>query len=144
MRKILVGAAALLLLVSCQKEPIMVRNYSYPMDKTNLLGTCGGSNIAVEEGWSDDYTMQRIREQMGFDTINYPVLFLDAYTYDLNSDDTKQINNPDPDYLKFPHSINSMRDKWGWDYYYEYMEIGEEAFCDKYLNGELTIGMKLD
>ena len=45
--------------------------------------------------------------------------------------------------MLFPHAISSMSDKWGWEYYEEYKEMGEKAFCDKYLNGERTLGMKL-
>ena len=45
--------------------------------------------------------------------------------------------------MLFPHSINSISDKWGWEYLEEYKELGEQAFCDKYLNGERTLGMKL-
>ena len=45
--------------------------------------------------------------------------------------------------MLFPHSISSMSDKWGWEYYEEYKELGEQEFCNKYLNGERTLGMKL-
>ena len=46
--------------------------------------------------------------------------------------------------MLFPYSIDSMSDEWGWDYYEEYKKLGEKAFCEKYFDGELTLGMKLD
>ena len=53
--------------------------------------------------------------------------------------------------MLFPHEIQSMSDKWGWDYLYEMRELrdeygaeGMQMFLDKYLQGDSTLGMKLN
>jgi len=71
------------------------------------------------------------------------VIFLSPRAYSSNGK-SYTVENPDPDYMLFPHSIDSMSDEWGRDYYEEYKKLGEKAFCEKYFDGELTLGMKLD
>ena len=55
-----------------------------------------------------------------------------------------------PDYMLFPHVINSMSDTWGHDYIDEFISLkqehgneGVQMFLDKYLQGDSTLGMKL-
>jgi len=72
--------------------------------------------------------------------------------YDLGqSEENKTANQPDPAYMVFPHGIQSMSDEWGWDYLYEMRELrdehgaeGMQMFLDKYLQGDSTLGMKLN
>ena len=52
--------------------------------------------------------------------------------------------------MLFPHSINSTSEVWGWDYidelrelYHENGDEGVQMFLDKYLDGDSTLGMKL-
>ena len=130
-------------LTSCEKQKFEIRNYSYPTDISNPTSFQIGAGIHMYEGETDEDVIKRIREfeyhgKDFSDTIRFPHIFLSTVTYK-----DEDISNPDPKYMLFPHSISSMSDKWGWDYYYEYLEIGEEEFCNKYLNGEQTLGMKL-
>ena len=53
--------------------------------------------------------------------------------------------------MAFPHHISSMSDEWGWDYLNEMRELriefgknGLQMFLDKYLQGDSTLGMKLN
>ena len=144
--KFIVGIGLVVLASSCQKEASYVRNYSKPMNLENPTGVAGGGNIIVEEGMSVKEIVRKIRETQGWkDTIMYPIIWLTPYAYDLSqSKNDIEYSHPDPNYMKFPHAICSMQDKWGWDYYYEYESIGEEAFCSKYLKGKRTLGMKLN
>jgi len=143
MKKLTIGIGILVMMMSCEKEEFKVRNYSYSRDISDPIGTQIGAGIHVYEGETDGDLIRRIREFDYYgkdfsDTIRFPHIFLSTIYYD----DTEVIN-PNPKYMMFPHSISSMSDKWGWEYYEEYKEIGEEAFCNKYLNGERTLGMKL-
>lgn len=130
-------------LFSCEKEEIKIRNYTYPSDNNNPTGLQIGAAIHVYEGETDEDLIKRIREfeyyGMDFsDTSRFPHIFLSTRYYD----DT-EIENPNPDYMLFPHSLNSTSDKWGWEYLDEYKTLGEQEFCNKYLNGKKTLGMKL-
>ena len=130
--KIYIAGGLVLLMVvimamsSCEKgESFKVRNYSYPGDLENPTGIPQlAAGIHVYPGESDDYWVKESQVGPGA----------------APSDD---VVNPDPRYMLFPHSINSISDEWGWEYLEEYKELGEQAFCDKYLNGERTLGMKL-
>ena len=141
MKKLAIGALVALTLNACTKEETYVRNYSYPSDVSDPTGSQASGNVIVYEGESDEEIMKRVR---GFDYLKGKnIIFLSPRVYS-NNGDSYMVNCPDPRYMLFPHSINSMSDKWGWDYYYEYKELGEEEFCNRYLGGERTLGMKLD
>ena len=141
MKKTVIGALVALTLNSCTKEESYVRNYSYPIDIDDPTGCTAGGNVLVHEGETDEEVMRRVRN---FDYLKgKTILFLSPDTYN-NSGEGYSVENPDPRYMKFPHSINSMGGDWGWDRLYEYEELGEEEFCNKYFNGERTLGMKLD
>ena len=145
-KKLMIGAMVAATLSACEKEANYARNYSIPADLEDPTSISNGSNIMVEEGMSDKEIVRKIRETQGWkDTIMYPIIWLTPYAYDLSqSKNDIEYSHPDPNYMKFPHAICSMQDKWGWDYYYEYESIGEEAFCNKYLKGKRTLGMKLN
>tara|TARA_Y100001951_G_C11128863_1_gene177088 strand:+ start:129 stop:563 length:435 start_codon:yes stop_codon:yes gene_type:complete len=140
--KIIIGTAVMATLTACEKEDTFMRNYTYPIYPSDPTGLQGSGNIKVYEGETDDAIMGRVRR---FSYLNdKKTIYLEPDVYDLNGGDGYTVKNPDPDYMLFPHVINSMSDEWGWDYYHEYVNLGEQAFCDKYFNGELTLGMKLD
>ena len=141
MKKLLI--AIIVIMSSCEKEKFIVRNYSYPNDLSNPTSFQTGAGIHMYEGETDEDVIKRIRKfhyngKDFSDTTKFPYIFLSTITYD-----DEDVVNPNPDYMLFPHSISSMSDKWDWDYYYEYLEIGEQSFCDKYLNGKRTLGMRL-
>lgn len=151
---IIVVTIMAVLFSSCEKPDMYMRNYAYPSNKNNPTENLMSGNITVEIGESDEGIMKRIRSftyKNFSDTSQYPYIFLCPDMYSQTSGD-RGIENPSPKYMLFPHSISSMRDKWGWDYYYELKELrecygnkkGEQIFCDKYLGGERTIGMILD
>ena len=137
----------LLSLTSCERNDnnMRVRGFSYSgnlEDPTGIPQMPG--SIMVEIGTPCDEVIKLIREwnypDLDFsDTVEYPHIFLHEYYYD-----GRYHKNPNPDYMLFPHSINSMNNMWGWEHYYEYCEIGEQAFCDKYFDGKRTLGMKLE
>ena len=136
----------LLSLTSCERNDnnMRVRGFSYSgnlEDPTGIPQMPG--SIMVEIGTPCDEVIKLIREwnypDLDFsDTVEYTHIFLHEYYYD-----GRYHKNPNPDYMLFPHSINSMNNMWGWEHYYEYCEIGEQMFCDKYFNGKRTLGMKL-
>ena len=141
-KSLTIGILAIMM-SSCEKQEFEVRNYSYPTDISNPTGTQIGAGIHMYEGETDEDLIRRIREFEYYgkdfsDTIVFPHIFLSTNYYN-NID----VSNPNPKYMLFPHSISSTSDKWGWEYYEEYKELGEEEFCNKYLNGERTLGMKL-
>ena len=69
------------------------------------------------------------------------IIFLSTEVYG-NGD--YSVKNPDPEYMLFPHVIStSFGSYWGWEKLQEYKDLGEEEFCNKYFNGERTLGMKL-
>ena len=80
------------------------------------------------------------------------MLFLCPVIYDLSqNEENKTANQPDPAYMVFPHAVQSMSNEWGWDYLYEMRELrnehgaeGMQMFLDKYLQGDSTLGMKLN
>ena len=142
---------------SCEKPDTYMRNYVYPAYANDPTNNLAGAAIVVEEGESDASIIARVRTftyKDFSDTVKYPYIFLTPSLYlqssDINSDLT--VDNPDPKYMLFPHSISSFHSEWGWAYYEELKELqecygrkkGEQIFCDKYLNGERTIGMILD
>tara|TARA_R110000824_G_scaffold14863_2_gene62933 strand:+ start:575 stop:1105 length:531 start_codon:yes stop_codon:yes gene_type:complete len=154
-RDVLIIICLLLFLTSCERESYKVRNYTYPGCLQNPTGIPQlGSGIHVYPGESDQDLINRIREfeydgKDFSDTIQFPYIFLstDYWVSESQvgpgSSPSDDVLNPDPRYMLFPHSINSISDEWGWEYYEEYKELGEQEFCNKYLNGERTLGMKL-
>tara|TARA_R100001082_G_C4355634_1_gene156726 strand:+ start:1310 stop:1780 length:471 start_codon:yes stop_codon:yes gene_type:complete len=141
-----IGLIASLMMVSCERNDNNMRvrgfNYSGNLENPTGIPQMPGS-IMVEIGTPCEEVIKKIREwdypDLDFsDTVKYPNIFLDPYYYD-----ETYHKEPNPDYMLFPHAISSTQDKWGWEYYYEYCEIGEQAFCDKYFNGKRTLGMKL-
>ena len=141
MKKLMIGVMVAATLAACEKEETFVRNYTYPTDLSDPTGTQGSGNIQIYENESDKTIMNRVKKLNYLDGKN--IIYLSPEVYSLTGDDSYTVKNPNPDYMLFPHSINSMSDKWGWDYYYEYVNLGEQVFCNKYLNGKLTLGMKL-
>ena len=113
----------MVLLTSCSKEPTFARNWGQPVD--------------------------RIKSFSNYDSTK-PV-FLDPSVYDLGQTSEDKVYAPDPNYMAFPHHISSMSDEWGWDYLNEMRELriefgkdGMQMFLDKYLQGDSTLGMKLN
>tara|TARA_R100000664_G_C2753660_1_gene141091 strand:+ start:175 stop:639 length:465 start_codon:yes stop_codon:yes gene_type:complete len=146
MKNIIIITAFLSTMISCERENsnMIERGYSYSGNLNDPTGIPQmGASIYVEKGTPCSEVIKMIREYnyhgLDFsDTTQVPYIFLHEYYYD----DTYH-ENPNPDYMLFPHSINSMNDMWGWEHYYEYCDIGEQAFCDKYFNGKRTLGMRL-
>ena len=141
MKKLMIGVMVAATLSACEKEETFVRNYTYPINLSDPTGTQGSGNIQIYENESDKTIMNRVKKLNYLNGKN--IIYLSPEVYSLTGDDSYTVKNPNPNYMLFPHSINSMSDKWGWDYYYEYVNLGEQVFCDKYLNGKLTLGMKL-
>ena len=141
MKKLMIGVMVAATLSACEKEETFVRNYTYPINLSDPTGTQGSGNIQIYENESDKTIMNRVKKLNYLDGKN--IIYLSPEVYSLTGDDSYTVKNPNPNYMLFPHSINSMSDEWGWDYYYEYVNLGEQVFCDKYLNGKLTLGMKL-
>ena len=135
---------------SCQKEPNLVRNYSQPISMEDPTGGCSGSNITYEPGMSDASLIAKIKTFSNYDP-NKPI-FLSPIVYDLAGvESNRSVPSPDPNYMQFPHAINSMSNEWGWDYLREMKELtgkykteGMQIFLDKYLQGDSTLGMKLN
>jgi len=151
MKKITRTALAIgIIFSSCQKEPNLVRNYSQPISMEDPTGGCSGSNITYEPGMSDASLIAKIKTFSNYDP-SKPI-FLSPIVYDLAGvEESKSVNSPDPNYMDFPHGIHSMSDEWGWDYLYEMRELrnehgakGTQMFLDKYLQGDSTLGMKLN
>ena len=141
MKKLMIGVMVAATLSACEKEETFVRNYTYPINLSDPTGTQGSGNIQIYENESDKTIMNRVKKLNYLNGKN--IIYLSPEVYSLTGDDSYTVKNPNPNYMLFPHSINSMSDEWGWDYYYEYVNLGEQVFCDKYLNGKLTLGMKL-
>jgi hypothetical protein len=151
MKKITRSILALsIMLSSCSKEPSWARNYSQPIYADQPVGIQGGGSISWYEGMSEEECIKKVK---GFDSYDpTKPLFLSPTVYDLshNDHDDISVNSPNPDYMYFPHIINSMSDYWGWDYIDELKALrqehgaeGTQMFLDKYLDGDSTIGMKL-
>ena len=144
--------AVLIIFSSCQKEETWVRNWSHPTNANDPTGTSASGNIRVYEGESDTQIMSRVRQIDGLSKQEQPILFLCPVVYDLSQNNgNKNTIQPNPIYMLFPHEIQSMSDKWGWDYLYEMRELrdeygaeGMQMFLDKYLQGDSTLGMKLN
>ena len=138
------------LLSSCTKEPNFVRNYSQPIYVNDPCGYQSGSNISWHEGMSDEECIRQIKGFSDYDA-SKPI-FLDPVVYDLSEiEENKAVNSPNPDYMLFPHVFNSTSNKWGWNYLSEmkslkkeYGDKGIQMFLDKYLEGDSTLGMKLE
>jgi len=151
MKKITRSVLALsILFSSCTKEPSWARNYSQPMDSNNPTDIQAGGNISWYEGMSDEECIRKIK---GFDSYDpSKPIFLSPTVYDLshNDHDDISVNSPNPDYMLFPHVINSMSNTWSHNYIDEFKELkqeygneGVQMFLDKYLQGDSTLGMKL-
>ena len=140
--------AVFLIFSSCQKEPNLVRNYSQPISIENLTGSGSGGNINYEPGMSDASLIAKIKTFPLYDP-NKPI-FLSPIVYDLAGvEESTCVISPNPNYMDFPHGIHSTSDQWGWDYYYEMVELrkqegGMQIFLDKYLQGDSTLGMKIN
>jgi hypothetical protein len=150
MKKITRTALALsILFSSCAKEPNFARNWGQPVDMNDPTGVILGGSVSWHSGMSDEECVRKIKGFNDYDS-NKP-LFLDPYIYDLNQEDEDRVHSPNPDYLAFPHHISSMSDEWGWDYLDEMKELrnkfgaeGMQMFLDKYLQGDSTLGMKIN
>ena len=140
MKKVILAIGIIATLMSCEKETIMVeRSFNYPGNIRKPLSPPQMYNIViVERGTPCEIVMEKVREKLSIGGDEIPV-FLDPYYLD-----GSYVKNRDPKYMAFPHIINSTKSKWNWDYFDEYVELGEDLFCEKYFNGEKTLGMKLD
>ena len=132
MKKIFYSGLVLMTLMSCQKEELgQTRNYIYTWPQ-------GASNCYIQfTGESDDDFVARIKREVPGKSDK--TIYLNPTTYEGGD-----VANPDPKYMLFPIVIESMNSEWGWDRANEYDRIGEQAFCDKYFNGERTAGMLLN
>jgi hypothetical protein len=83
---------------------------------------------------------------------NNPI-FLSPIAYDVSRNDNDEIAipSPNPDYMLFPHTIYSTSKVWSWDYLEEMRGLiqqqgdqGMQVFLDRYLQGDSTLGMKLN
>ena len=150
MKKITRSVLALsIILSSCSKEPNWARNYGQPLYDNDPTGVQSGGNISWYEGMSDEECIRKIK---GFDSYDpSKPIFLSPTVYDLSQgEDGMAVPSPNPDYMLFPHVINSMSNYWGWDYIEEFKELkrehgveGVQMFLDKYLEGDSTLGMKM-
>ena len=134
---------------SCQKEANFARNWGQPVDMNDPTGVIVGGSIPWHSGMSDEDCAKLIKGRNGYDS-NKP-LFIDPSVYDLGQTSEGKVHAPDPRYLAFPHHISSMSDEWGWDYLNEMRELriefgkdGMQMFLDKYLQGDSTLGMKVN
>ena len=151
MKKITRCALAIgIIFSSCQKEPTYVRNYSQPLYGNDPTGVQRGGNVTWFEGRSDEECIAEIKTFHNYDP-SKPI-FLNPKAYDLgqNSGDVI-IRSAKADYILFPHSINSYSYEWGRGYLSEMRELrsehgaeGMQMFLDKYLEGDSTLGMKLN
>tara|TARA_R110002020_G_scaffold457008_1_gene673767 strand:- start:461 stop:928 length:468 start_codon:yes stop_codon:yes gene_type:complete len=150
MKKITRSVLALsIILSSCSKEPNWARNYSQPMNSNNPTDIQSGGNISWYEGMSDEECVRKIKGFNSYDATK--PIFLSPTVYDLSqNEEGMAVRSPNPDYMLFPHVINSMSDYWGWDYIGELEQLykdngneGVQMFLDKYLEGDSTLGMKL-
>ena len=151
MKKITRSVLALsIILSSCSKEPSWVRNYSQPLSDTYLTDTQKGGNISWHEGMSDEECIAKIKTFSNYDP-SKPI-FLSPTVYDLSgTEENKSVNLPNPNYMLFPHAISSMSNEWNWDYIAEMRKLkrnhkteGMQMFLNKYLQGDSTLGMKLN
>ena len=150
MKKITRTALALsIIFSSCSKEPNWARNYGQPLYDNDPTGVQAGGNISYYEGMSDEECIRKIK---GFDSYDpSKPIFLSPTVYDLSQvEEGMSIPSPNPDYMLFPHSINSMSNTWSHGYIDELRELyrensdeGVQMFLDKYLQGDSTLGMKL-
>ena len=126
-------------LCSCEKEEHWTSNWQIPIDLNNPKGIAGGGSISYILGTPDSILVQRIIEGQNLTSEEIKFLSLTPYAY--NGRGTHEIINPNPKYMRFPHSIMSTSDNWNWEHLCEYCELGEEEFCNIYFNGERTLGM---
>ena len=140
MKKPILIFALALGLCSCEKEEYWIRNWQVPVDLNDPGGIAGGGSITWQVNEPDSVLIQRIIEGQNLTANEIKYLSLTPYSYDSMSN-TLEIENPDPRYMRFPLSIMSTSDNWGWDHLYELCQIGEEEFCNKYFNGQRTLGM---
>ena len=150
MKKITRCAIAIsIIFSSCTKEPSWSRNYSQPVDSNDPTGIRVGGSMSWHEGMSDEECINKIKTFSSYDANK--VLFLSPNLYDMSSGDDMAVPSPNPNYMVFPHSINSMSSDWNWSYINEMNELrgkfknqGLQMFLDKYLQGDSTLGMKLN
>ena len=139
-----------IILSSCSKEPNWARNYSQPLNADDPTGVQTSGSISWYEGMSEQECVNKVKSFNNYDS-SKPI-FLSPIAYDLAGvEESRSVNSPDPDYMDFPHGIHSMSNEWGWDYLYEMRELkseygaeGMQMFLDKYLQGDSTLGMKLN
>ena len=129
-----------LVMSSCSKEEYWTRNWQVPVDLNNPTGIAGGGSIMYELGTPDSVLIQRIIERQNLTDEEIKYLTLTPYAYN-GTNNSYEFTNPDPRYMAFPHSICSTQDNWGWEHYEEYCDIGRTEFCNKYFDGQLTLGM---
>ena len=150
MKKITRSVFALsIILSSCTKEPNYLRNYSQPLNGDDVTGVQRGGNITWYEGISDEELINQIKK---FDTYDpSKPIFLSPYVYDSNNGEKKGLNSPNPDYMLFPHSISTTSNTFNNDYLKEFYQLrnergaeGTQIFLDIYLQGDSTLGMKLN
>ena len=134
---------SLITLVSCEKKYDLHRGYSYPIDNNNPTSYQHYGNILIDEHMSDNSIISKIKETKGL--TNQEIIFLNSEMYWVENgyNTYVEISDPDPKYMIFPYMLEYNTDSWNYDYLLEYIEVGEEVFCNKYLNGQRTLGMEL-
>ena len=140
--KLLAIIFILVSLCSCSKEEYWTRNWQVPIDLNDPTGIAGGGSITWEIGIPDSILIKRIIENQNLTNEEAKYLSLTPYAYN-GQGNTHELTNPDPRYMRFPQSIASTSNYWGWDHLYELCQSEEEEFCNKYFNGERTLGMTM-
>jgi len=150
MKKITRSVLALsIILSSCSKEPSWSRSWSQPLTD-DPLGVQAGYAIPYHDGMSEEECVRKIKSLDHYDPSKPLFISPNLTDYSTNDYESRAVPSPDPDYMYFPHIIDSMSDYWSWDYINElntlrgiYGADGTQMFLDKYLDGDSTIGMKL-
>jgi len=143
MRKITRTALAIgVIFSSCQKQETEIRRNWFSPDGTMFCsggaatGEGGTTSYLLEENLSDAQIVARILSNNNLDEST--TIFLSPVVF---GDVTTSLNKVDPEYLAFPKVLESMSDKWGWEYVREF-HVDPQAFLDKYCDGKETGAMK--
>jgi hypothetical protein len=140
MKKILLSAMVMgLLFTSCKKDETEVYRNWFSPDGTEFCsggaatGESGTVSYNLQDNLTDEQLVRQIKENNNLP--NHYTIFLTTVLYG-----GQTAPNIDPAYLAFPKVIDSMASKWSHAYIIEFDE-DEQAFLDKYCNGEKTGAM---
>ena len=152
MKKITRCALGLTILFSSctiEKEESWSRDWSQPLTD-DPLGIQGKYAIPYHDGMSEEECVRKIKSLDYYDPSKPLFISPNLTDYSNGEYEDKTVQSPDPDYMYFPHIINSMSDAWSHDYVDELNQLrnqygaeGTQMFLDKYLEGDSTLGMKL-